>query len=189
MVPIHSPPQGRRINRILPSQLKRENNEETTQGGLNICHYNCCTWWTDIRMCLRNLKMSKFLVSLSAEGSRGAFTLVSACLLKIALTRCDLKWETAWWTCSDLAQYCHPERQEDSNGERNTTFSSGTLKTRERRKARGRWGRSLGKGISGKISLGREVKQSSLQRTQENVPGEIALNICLIKSTFQFWTV
>ena len=42
-------------------------------------------------MCLRNLKMSKFLVSLSAEGSRVAFTLVSACLLKIALTRCDLK--------------------------------------------------------------------------------------------------
>lgn len=140
-------------------------------------------------MCLRNLKMSKFLASLSAEESRGAFTLVSACLLKIVLTRCDLKWQTAWWTSSDLAQYCHPEGQEDSNGERKFTWQWNTENQGEKESKREVRLLPGQRKFRQNLSLGREVRQSSLPRTQENVPGEIVLSISLIKSTFQFWTV
>ena len=157
--------------------------------GLNIWNHNCCSWWANIRMCLRNLKMSKFLASLSAEVSRGAFTLVSACLLRIVLIRCDLKWETAWWTSSDLAQYCHPEGQEDSNGERKFTWHWSTENQGEKESKRGVRLLPGQRKFRQNLSLGREVKPSSLQGTQENVPGEIVLNISLIKSTFQFWTL
>ena len=103
-------------------------------------------------MSLRNLRMSNSLTSLPAEGSRGAFTWVSACNLKIVLTRYGLKGEIAWWACSHLAQDCHPEGQGDPNSERKFMWQWNTENQGEKESKRERRGYYLGKGISGKNS-------------------------------------